>query len=188
MAIPNSCKEKIKEKAIIWLSRLQQSVLVSKASSASWLKCYLRVTLMMKSLCSNPQYSWVTYFILSNFLKLFPACLIYSPLVALSIFVTLSIFRRLIKLLAFSHTLLSTRFFIYSLIYVPYKCTCCTHHKHNSYSHLIVRTLCAPIYLSNSPGVFGHCAILILGGSSHGWGFPHRTNRYVSTPFSGTLS
>ncbi len=32
-----------------------------------------------------------------------------------------------------------------------------------SLSRLIVRTLSAPIYLSNSPGIFGHCAILIWG-------------------------
>ncbi len=37
----------------------------------------------------------------------------YSPFVALSIFVTLSIFRRLIKLLSSSHPLLSTHFLLY---------------------------------------------------------------------------
>ncbi len=47
--------------------------------------------------------------------------------------------------------------------YAPYKCTCYTHHKHNFLSCLIVRTLSAPICLSNSPGVFGHRAILICG-------------------------
>ncbi len=47
------------------------------------------------------------------------------------------------------------------VIYAPYKCTYCTHH--NFPSCLIVCTLSAPIHLSNSPGVFGHCAILIWG-------------------------
>ncbi len=51
--------------------------------------------------------------------------------------------------------------------------------QHNSLSCLIVRTLSALIYPSNSPAVFGHRAILLWGGSRHGWGFPHRTNRYV---------
>ncbi len=47
--------------------------------------------------------------------------------------------------------------------YAPYKCTFCTHHKYNAHSCLIVRTLSAPIHLSNSPGVFGHRAILMWG-------------------------
>ncbi len=84
-------------------------------------------------------------------------------------FVTLSIFRRLT--LCYLLT--------FYVIYTPYKCTYCTHHKHNPLSRLIVRTLSAPIDLSNSPGVFGHRAILTLGGSDRGWGFPHRTNRFV---------
>ncbi len=124
-------------------------------------------------LCSNLRYSCVTCIILSNSCNFFPACLIYSPFVALSIFVTLSIFRRLIKLLSFSHPLLS----IHLLRYLAtYKCTCCTHHKHHSQSCLIARTLSAPIHLFNSPGVFGHRAILTMGGggSRHGSGFSRR--------------
>ncbi len=53
--------------------------------------------------------------------------------------------------------------------------------KHNSLAFLVVRTLSAPIYLPNPPGVFGHRAILtVRGGLDRGWGFPHRTNRYAS--------
>ncbi len=87
-------------------------------------------------------------------LQLFPGCLIYSSCVALSIFVVLS---------NFCHFLTPCYLFTFYVIYAPYKCTCCTHHKHNSLSCLIVHTLSAPIYLSNSPGVFGHRAILIWG-------------------------
>ncbi len=68
---------------------------------------------------------------------------------------------RHIKLLPFSHPFLSTRF----LRYLPnYKCTCCTHHKHNSLPRLLERTPSAPIRLSSSTVVFGHRAILL------GWG------------------
>ncbi len=49
--------------------------------------------------------------------------------------------------------------------------------NNNSFFCLIVRTLSALIYISNSPGAF---AILTMGGSDRGWGLPHRTNRYVS--------
>ncbi len=62
------------------------------------------------------------------------------------------------------------------------KIKCDTTHN-NSLSCLIVRTLSAPIYLSNSPGVFCHRAILTMGGSDRGWGFPHRTNRFALYPF-----
>ncbi len=129
--------------------------------------------------CSSPRYSWVTYFILSNicnFSQLVFSILSTHTLFALSIFVSLSIFSRLIKLMSVSQPLLSIHFLRYL---ATYKCTRCAHHKHNSFSCLIVRTLSAPIYPSNSPGVFGHRAIPTMGGggSDRGWGFPHRTNR-----------
>ncbi len=79
---------------------------------------------------------------------------------ALSILVTLSIFRGPMKLLQF---LTPCYLFSFYVIISPYKCTRCTHHKHNPLSWVIVRTLSAPIYLSNSPGVFGHRAILTMG-------------------------
>ncbi len=98
---------------------------------------------------------------------IFPACLIYSLFVVLSIFFTLSIFRRLIKLLSVSHLSLSIHF----LRYLPtYKCTHCTHHIDLSLSCFVVRTLSALIQFPNSPGVFGPRAILLWGGSRHGWG------------------
>ncbi len=68
--------------------------------------------------CSNPRYSWVTYYILSsicNFSQLVLSILSNHPLFALSIDVTLWIFRRLIKLLSSSRPLLSIHFFRYHL-------------------------------------------------------------------------
>ncbi len=122
-------------------------------------------------ICSNPRYSCVTFFILSNicnFSQLVLPILSTHPLFALSNFATLSIFRRLVKLLSVSHPLLSIHFLRYL---ATYKCTRCTHNKHNSLSCLIASTLSAPIDLTNPPGVFGHRAILIMGGSGRGWGF-----------------
>ncbi len=108
--------------------------------------------------CSNPRYSWVTYFILSNicnFSQLILSILSTHLLFALSNFVTLS---------NFCHLLAPCYQFTFYDIISPYKCPYCTHHKNNSFSCLIVRTLSAPIYLSNSPSVFGHRAILTMRG------------------------
>ncbi len=128
--------------------------------------------------CSNLQVSVSNLCYLIKLLKLFPTCQ-YSPFVVLSTFVISSNLYHLIKLLSFSHPFLFTHFCV---IYTSYKCTCCTHHKHNSFFCLIVRTLSALIYVSNPPGVFGHRAILTMGGSDRSWGFPHRTNRNVLQP------
>ncbi len=58
----------------------------------------------------------------------------WSPFVILSTFAVLS---------NFCHILTPCYLFTFYVIYAPYKCTCCTHHEHNSYSRLIVRsTLC----------------------------------------------
>ncbi len=68
--------------------------------------------------CSNPRCSWVTYFSLSNicnFSQLVLSILSTHPLFALSIFVTLSIFRRRIKRLSSSRPLLSIHFLRYHL-------------------------------------------------------------------------
>ncbi len=92
----------------------------------------------------------------------FPVYLIYSSFVVLSTFVVSSNLYHLIKLLSFSLTL--SYLLTFCVIYASYKCTCCTHHKHNSISCLIVRTLSAPIYLSYSQGVFGHRAIRTVAG------------------------
>ncbi len=116
---------------------------------------------------------------LIKLLQFFPAYFIYTPFVTLSMFVALSNFRRLINLLSSSHNFLSIHFFTLSpnLINVPAQ-----HSTHNSFFCLIVCTLSALIYISNTPGVFGHRAILTMGGggSDRGWGFPYRTNRNVS--------
>ncbi len=61
------------------------------------------------------------------------------------------------------------------VIYAPYKCTCCTPHKHTSLSCLIVRTLSAPIYLSQFNRRLWLACHSDMGGSRHGWGFSLRT-------------
>ncbi len=50
-----------------------------------------------------------------------------------------------------------------------------------SLSCLIVRTLSAPIHISNSPGVFGHSD---MGRSRHGWGFSQRTSETLQISIS----
>ncbi len=62
---------------------------------------------------------------LITLLLLFPACVIYSPFVVLSTFVVLS---------NFCHFLTPCYLFTFYVIYALYKCTFCTHHKHNSLS------------------------------------------------------
>ncbi len=124
--------------------------------------------------CSNPRYSWVTYFNLSNicnFSQLGLSILSTHTLFALSNFVILSIFR---------HRLAPCYLFTVYVIISPYKCTSCTHHKHNSFVRLIVRTLSAPIYLSNSKRCFWPSCHSDMGGSRQIWGFPHRKNRFAS--------
>ncbi len=63
----------------------------------------------------------------------------------------------------FCHFLTPYYLFTFYVIYAPYKWTCCTHHTYNSLSCLFVRTLSAPMHLSNTLGAFGHRAILIWG-------------------------
>ncbi len=135
---------------------------------------------------SSPRLSVSNLCDLIQLLQLFPACFMHTPFVTLSMFVALSNFRRLINLLSFSHPFLFIHFFTLSThpIYAPYKCTCCTHHKHKSLPCLIVRTLSAPIYLYKSPGVIGQRAILTMGGSDRGWGFSRRTICYPIRPLS----
>ncbi len=102
-----------------------------------------------------------------SFVLLLPPSLSLSLSLSLSVSVSVSHFH--------SHLL------TFCVIYASYKCTCCTHHTHDSLSCLIVHTRSAPIYFPNSSGVVGHRAILTMGGSDRGWGFPHRTNRYVTS-------
>ncbi len=125
-----------------------------KAAADLWLAVTMRR-------CSNRRYSWVTYFILSNLCYFSQLVLSTHPLLLHQF---LSPYQSFAVLSNFCHLLALCYLLAFYFIYVPYKCTCCTHDKHNSYSRLIVRTLSAPIYLSNSPGVFGHRAILIWGG------------------------
>ncbi len=88
-----------------------------------------------------------------------------------SLYQILSPYHSFVVLSNFCHLLAPCYLFTFYVIISPYKCTYCTHHKqHNSFFCLIVRTLSALIYISNSPGVFGHRAILTMGGSRHGWG------------------
>ncbi len=85
----------------------------------------------------------LSYFI--ELLQLFPDCFIYTPFVTLSIFVALSNFCSLIKILLFSIHFLR---FLY---------------KHNAYSRLIGRTSSALIQFSNPAAVFDQRAILMWG-------------------------
>ncbi len=76
--------------------------------------------------CSNPLYSWVTYFILSNICHFSQLVyLIYSP------FVRFINFCHLINLSSsYQSFVIFSPLIIYSLFYViysPYKCTCTTH-------------------------------------------------------------
>ncbi len=137
------------------------------------------VAQLLQKMCSNPRSSWVTYVILSNFYN-FAQLVNTHPLLFYQL---LSSHQTFIILPNFCHFLSLSYLLTFCVIYTSYKCTCCTHHKHNSYSCLIVRTLSAPIYLSNSPRVFGHRATLTMGGSDRGWWFPTRMIRYVLEVF-----
>ncbi len=92
----------------------------------------------------------------------------------------------LYQFLSSSHPLLSSQFF--TLPTHPVNLPALHTKQHNSQSRLIVRMHSAPINLSNSTGVFGHRAILTMGGSRHGWGFSHRTNRYIIKLLSHRLT
>ncbi len=112
------------------------------------------------------EYLRVIYVILSNFYN-------FSQLVnthPLLFYQLLSSHQTFLILSNFCHFLTLSYLLTFYFIYTSYKCTCCTHHKHNALTCLIVRTLSAPIYLSNSPGVFGHRAILTMGGIGPGLG------------------
>ncbi len=108
---------------------------------------------------------------LIKLLPLFPVCVIYSPFIALSTFVVVSSLYRIIKLLSFSHPLLSSHFYV---IYAPHKCTCTTHLTtllSLSLSRLFESTPSAPVQVSNSTGVLGHRAILMRGDRGMTGGF-----------------
>ncbi len=116
--------------------------------------------------CSNLRYSWVTCLTSSNFFN-FSQLILSTHLLFLYQFLTP--YQTFIVLSIFCHFLTPCYLFNFYFMYAPYKGTCCTHHKHiNSLSCLIGRTLSAPIHHSNSPGVFGHRAILTMGGSDRG--------------------
>ncbi len=119
-------------------------------------------------MCSNYRYSWVTYFILSNFCNFSQFVYSNHPLL---LYYFLSPYQSFVVLSNFCHRLTLCYLLIFYLIYAPYKCTCCAHHKHNSLSCLVMRTLSAPIYLTNSPAVFGQSAILIWGDRDMAGGF-----------------
>ncbi len=125
------------------------------------------------------EYLWVICIILSNFCNFSRLILSTHPLV---LYQCLSPYQTFVVLSIFCHLLTLSYLFAFFRYLRTLKCTCTTHHTHNSLSCLIVRTLSAPVYLSYSPGVFGHRAILTMGGSDRGWGFPHRWNRFVSDP------
>ncbi len=90
---------------------------------------------------------------------------------SLSYLLTLCCFINFCHLINLSSFYQASVIFLPFVIYAPYKCTCCTPHKHNSLSCLIVRTLSAPIHFPNSTCVFGHSAILIWGDRDMAGGF-----------------
>ncbi len=103
-----------------------------------------------------------------------------SILTLCSLYQFLSSYQSFVVLSIFCHLLTPCHLFTFYVIFSSYKCTCTTHQPHNSLSCLIVRTLSALIYLSYSPGVFCHRAILTIGGDrTVAGGVPHRTNRLV---------
>ncbi len=120
--------------------------------------------------------SYQTFITFPN-LSILTLCLLYQ---------FLSLYQSFVVLSNFCHLFAPCYLFTFYVIFSSYKFTYCTHNPHNSLSCLIVRTLSAPIYLSNPPGVFGHRAILLWGGSRHGWGFSLRISvtLYVSCQMS----
>ncbi len=93
----------------------------------------------------------------------------------------LSNFRRLINLLSSSQA-----FLIYSLLMLSthLRNVPAQHTKpHSPHSLLIVRTLSAPIQLSNSTGAFGHRASLIWGDRCMARGFSLRTSDTLHLQF-----
>ncbi len=97
-----------------------------------------------------------------------------SILTLCSLYQFLSLYQSFVVLSNSCHLLAPCYLFTFYVIISPYKYTYCTHHKHNTLLCFIVRTLSALIYPSNSPAAFGHRAILLWGGSRHGWGFSLR--------------
>ncbi len=95
---------------------------------------------------------------------------------------------RLIKL-AWSNQsfVIFSLFLIYSFFF-RYLRTCTLHHTHNSNSCLIVRTLSTPIYLSYSPGVFGHRTILIWGDRNKAGGFVKELNDTLHMHYWGNFN
>ncbi len=103
----------------------------------------------------------------------FPACFIYTPFVILSIFVALSNFRRLIKLLSSSHPFLSTQLLRYLRTLKMYlRFTPNTQLSLPSYQ---AHVLCANTRFQHNRRLWplGHSDVR---GSRHDWGFYPRTN------------
>ncbi len=121
---------------------------------------------LFESKCSNPRYSWITYFILSNLCNFSQ---LNSPLVAVLILLP---YQSFVVLSTFCHFLTLCYILTFYVIYTRYKCTYCTHHKHNNpLPCLIVRTLSALIQFPNSSGLFDPCAILLWGDRDMAGGF-----------------
>ncbi len=141
--------------------------------SARYTQCILRehlrcYTQSPRKACSNLEYSWVTWVILSNFCPFSSLCYLHT----LCYFIN---FCHLIKL-----SLSYQTFVIFSSCLIYSHFTLSTHptnvpelhtKQHNSLFRRVGRTSSAPIHLSNSTGVFGHRAILIKGDQSMAGGF-----------------
>ncbi len=121
--------------------------------------------------CSNLQYPWITFVVLSNFYHFCQLVLSTNPLLFYHLFQSYQ------TCVIFSpHCYLPT----FYVIYAPYLCTCSTHQKHNSLSRLYERTSSAPIHF---PTQQASLAIVPFwhGGSRHGWEVSSRTNQSLQT-------
>ncbi len=76
----------------------------------------------------------------------------------------LSPYQSFVFLSSFYHFLTPCYLFSFYVIWQPINAPAVHTTNTNAFSSLIVGTLSAPIYLSNSPGIFGHRAILTMGG------------------------
>ncbi len=101
-----------------------------------------------------------------------------SILTLCSLYQFLSLYQSFVVLSNICHLLAPCYLFTFYVIFSFYKFTYCTHHKHNSLSCSIERTLSALIQFPNSPGVFGHRAILLWGGIEAWLGVFFKNKRY----------
>ncbi len=131
----------------------------------------------MLAFCSNPRYSWVTYFILSNFCNFSQLVLSTHPLLFYRFFSTYQSFEVLSN---FCQFLTHCYQFTFYVIWQPRNAPA-VHTKNTTLSFLSYRAhaLCS-ITLSQLHRRLWPSWNFDMGGSRHGWGFPLRTMCYAS--------